>query len=148
MAGHYHIKPDPTLTAGWGIIPRNGPGSGPNRRRAHYYRNGYPVCGIRLPNMPYTGPLRAQRNLDSNCDRCERALNPTPRRENHSLYEASTQCRHCGRDYLYPAYGTRRGTCNDCATKRIYGPDAAARPHNHVDVSDDRRITSGQRHGV
>lgn len=127
MAGHYHVKPDPTLTAGWGIIARTGPDSNPARRRAHYYRDGYPVCGIRLHGMPYAGPLRAHRDLDSNCERCERVLNPR-KRVAWVSYD-SRQCHRCGRDYLYPAYGSPRGVCNDClmSGRRRDGASSARR---------------------
>lgn len=116
MAGHYFIPSDPTLTEGWGIIARDlAPGP---RRRAHYYRGGQPVCGIgyRLHSAPYTGPLRARRDLDSNCERCEQVLNPGERRNRRtvSLYFDSRQCRRCGHDYLYPGYGSKRGVCNNC----------------------------------
>jgi hypothetical protein len=60
---------DPTLTEGWGIILIG-------NRRAHYYRNGYPICRyvVRWRRPPYDGKLRAARRTHTNCQRCEAVL--------------------------------------------------------------------------
>lgn len=85
-----------------------GPGSG--GRRAHYYRDGWPLCGA-LIGAPYTGTLRPERDMITNCDRCDCALG---RGRRQRLAYDSRLCLRCDRDYLYPAYGSQRGICNDC----------------------------------
>jgi hypothetical protein len=60
---------DASLTEGWGIILMG-------NRRAHYYRNGYPICRYiaRWRRPPYDGRLRASRDRKTNCQRCQAAL--------------------------------------------------------------------------
>jgi len=151
MSTGFNYKPDPTLTEGWGIIPRTGPGSGSRRRVAHYYRDGKPVCGVMLP-QPYGGPLRTHRDLDSNCERCELVLWPAKRRPPWSTYDDSRLCHWCGRDYLYPAYGSQRGVCNDCemSGRRKHGIYRATRPGDTAKpvAMSDSRSYRGPRHGT